>query len=304
MDFEQLSRIGFKHLMVLHVMLDTGSVTNTADILSVTPSSVSKVLSQLKVALSDELFLRNEGKLQPTPYAMQIAPAVNSMLASMNHLLTEEQFNPARFTGKFCFSMRESTLEVFASSLGKLTIDAAPNAQLQITTKARYGFQALHSGLIDFILLPHGINQKPIHNKDLSWESILSDQLICLMRPEHPLASEELNQQVYFQAGHIDVLDSELTPSLLDIITEQNHQQRQTKIAVADYGSAATLCRQADLIMTCSKAWAEVSLQAKNLVQKPLPFASKELAYSLVWNRTSTNGHTISWLVNYLQNRL
>ncbi|CAH0528882.1 LysR family transcriptional regulator [Vibrio hippocampi] len=303
MDFERLSRISFKHLTVLHVMLDTYSVTKTAQILSVTPSSVSKILSQLKQGLSDELFLRDSGQLLPTSYALKIAPTVNSMLANMNQLLTEEAFQPAHFDGKFAFSMRQSTFEIFAKPLGKLTVDAAPNAKLQVTTKARYGFQALHSGLIDFILLPHDVTQTPSHNKELSWEPIIEDERVCLMRPEHPLANSTLSQQDYLQASHVDVLDSELSESLFEKILKQYEHERNTKISVSDYGCAALLCQHSDIVLTCSKAWADVSLQAQGLVQKTLPFAGNKLAYSLVWNRFNTNAHTISWLVNYLRSR-
>lgn len=48
MDYLHLSRVSLKHLTVLHVMLNTHSVTQTAEQLYVTPSSVSKTLSQLR----------------------------------------------------------------------------------------------------------------------------------------------------------------------------------------------------------------------------------------------------------------
>ena len=48
MDLVKLSRISMKHLITLHVMLDTLSVTAAAERLCLSPSSVSKTLSQLR----------------------------------------------------------------------------------------------------------------------------------------------------------------------------------------------------------------------------------------------------------------
>lgn len=48
MDYIALSRISLKHLTVLHMLLTTHSVTQAAERLCVTPSSVSKTLSQLR----------------------------------------------------------------------------------------------------------------------------------------------------------------------------------------------------------------------------------------------------------------
>ena len=73
MDYVALSRISLKHLTVLHVLLSTHSVSGTAEVLCVTPSSVSKTLSQLREQLKDELFYREGTSLVPTPFALSVA---------------------------------------------------------------------------------------------------------------------------------------------------------------------------------------------------------------------------------------
>lgn len=72
MDLAKLSRISMKHLITLHVMLDTLSVTASAERLCLSPSSVSKTLSQLRDSLNDELFYRNGNSLVATPLAKRL----------------------------------------------------------------------------------------------------------------------------------------------------------------------------------------------------------------------------------------
>ena len=63
MDLIALSRLGGRHLVTLHLLLDTQSVTRSAERLCTTPSTVSKTLNQLRDLLGDQLLYRqgNQG---------------------------------------------------------------------------------------------------------------------------------------------------------------------------------------------------------------------------------------------------
>lgn len=301
MDIEGLNRVGFKHLLALHVMLDTCNVTKTAEQLSVTPSSVSKTITQLRDILDDELFFRDGTSLTPTLYAVEIAPLVHSMLASMNGLLNQARFEPQVFEGRFSLSMRESTLELFAKPLAKLTTELTPKAKLNIMTKAKFGFGALHSGQVDFIVLPHDVSQPPTNTKELVWEVVLEDELVCLMSPDHPLAEVELTIDHYLNSQHIGIAESELSRPYFEQTLRQQHGLRDVKMIVPDFGAAAVMCRQSEMLFTCSKQWADVACQAKGLKVKPLPFEYGKVAYSVVWNRAAINDPAIQWLCGYLR---
>ncbi len=101
MDLIKLSRISMKHLITLHVMLDTLSVTDCAQRLCVSPSSVSKTLSQLRDTLNDELFYRNGNRLVSTPLARRLGPTVHQMISDMNQIMTQEEFDVANYAGSF-----------------------------------------------------------------------------------------------------------------------------------------------------------------------------------------------------------
>lgn len=301
MDYLHLSRISLKHLTALHIMLNNHSVTLTAEQLCVSPSSISKTLSQLRVLLNDELFYRDGTQLIPTPFSIKIAPTVHSILASMNGLLHQEQFNPTSYSGSFCLSMRESTFEIFAPTLAKIAAIDAPHARFNIHSKEQLGFDALLSGQVDFILLPHDISQPPTNNKDLVWERILDDEMICLMSVNHPLSKQVLSVEDYLSYKHIGILDKELAQPYFEQNLTQQHQSRQMAMSVADFGSAAVLCHHTDFLFTSSKCWAEKALQAQGLAQKALPFDYGKVAYSLVWNKPNMNDQAMTWLRNQLR---
>ncbi|EGQ8442914.1 LysR family transcriptional regulator [Vibrio cholerae] len=304
MDYIHLSRFSLKHLTALHVMLNTRSVTQTAARLCVSPSSISKILAQLRELLNDDLFYRDGNQLIPTPYVQQMGPTVHHVLSSMNGLLHCTEFDPQAYQGHYRLAMRESTFELFAPKVTAILAACSSELSMTIHSKEHYGFEALQSGLIDCILLPHDISQPPTFAQDLVWQVIESDELVCLMSADHPLAHTELSVDAYLAYKHIGILDNELNEPYFEKYLTQQHETRRIAVATPDFGAAAILCRQTHLLLTCSKRWADHAMQAQGLVQKALPFEYGKVAYSLVWNKPSMNDRAIRWLCQQLNCQL
>ncbi|WP_375748434.1 LysR family transcriptional regulator [Vibrio sp. HN007] len=300
MDYIQLSRISLKHLTVLHVLLATNSVTKTSEQLCVSPSSISKILSQLRNLLGDELFYRDGTQLVPTAYALKIGPTVHSVLTSMNGVIHQQSFDPESYSGTFKLSMRSSAFEVFAPIMAKLASEKAPNSFFKIYSKEQLGLDALIRGQVDIVLLPHDISQPPTENRDLHWHSILNDEMVCLMNPEHPIANDDLTIKKYLKYRHIGIVEKELSVPYFEQNLAQQFEPRKIAISVSDFGSAALMCHQTDFLFTTSRIWAETALQAKGLVMKKLPFDYGKVAFSIVWNKASTNDPSMKWLYNEL----
>lgn len=300
MDYSTLSRLSLKNLTVMHVLLMTHSVTATADILCVTPLSVSKALSQLKAQLNDELFFRRGNQLTPTQYALSIGPAIHNVLSNINGIFEQGEFAPERYAGSLSLAMRESTFELFAPRLCDISAQLGQHARLNIATKAEFSFEALLSGKLDFLLLPHDVSQPPTVSKSLEWQTILADEMVCLMSASHPLAEKTLDIESYLACRHISVIDKDLAEPYFEQTLTQRYGARQIAMLVADFGAAALTCRHSAYLFTCSKRWAETALQAKGLVSKPLPFDYGQVAYSLVWNTVSLNNPACRWLYEQL----
>ncbi|EGQ9935653.1 LysR family transcriptional regulator [Vibrio vulnificus] len=299
MDYISLSRISLKHLTVLHVLLTTHSVTSAAEQLCVTPSCVSKILSQLRSVLNDELFYRDGTQLIPTSYALSIGPAIHGILSSMNGVIHQGTFDANSYNGTFSLSMRESTFEVFADTFSQI-LQQTPKAHLHIYAKEQHGFEALLRGQVDFILLPHDISQPPTMNRELIWHTIKRDEMICLMNKTHPAQQTDFTIEDYLSFQHIGIHDKELAIPYFEQTLIQSHKAREIALSVADFGAAAVMCHRTPLLFTCSKLWAETALQAKGLIQKSLPFDYGQVAYSLVYNKQSLNDPALTWLKSQL----
>ncbi|MCL1094389.1 LysR family transcriptional regulator [Shewanella kaireitica] len=302
MDIAKLSRISMKHLITLHVMLDTQSVTASAKRLCLSPSSVSKTLSQLRQSLDDELFYRHGNKLVATPLARRLGPNVHQIIHDMNLLITQEEFSPADYEGSFSLAMRESTFELIAAKLVADVLQQAPHIKLDIHAKDSIGFEGVVKGSLDFILLPHDRSQPPIAQQDLVWETLINDEMVCLMNAAHPLADKStISIDDYLDYSHIGISDVDLNRPFFELKLEQLALNRATPLSVADFGSAALMCHNSELLFTCSRYWADNALQAKGLITKRLPFDYGEVAYSLVWHKQSMNDPAHRWFYEQLK---
>lgn len=82
-------------LTVFVTLFKTGSTLRAATKLNRSQSFVSKTLAQLREDLGDPLFIRTANGLQPTSYAIQIAPKLQNAIEQISVALEPESFSPA-----------------------------------------------------------------------------------------------------------------------------------------------------------------------------------------------------------------
>jgi DNA-binding transcriptional LysR family regulator len=71
-----VSKLDLNLLVVFHHLLLHKRVSAVAQVLGMSQPAVSSALGRLRASLGDELFLRTQGGMEPTPYALQLAEPV------------------------------------------------------------------------------------------------------------------------------------------------------------------------------------------------------------------------------------
>lgn len=225
MDLISLSRLGGRHLVTLHLLLDSRSVTRSAERLCTTPSSVSKTLNQLRELLGDQLLYRQGNQLLPTPFAERIGPGLRRLLGELNGLTGQEGFAPASWQGELTLAMRESSMIwPMGPVLGKL-MQEVPGLVPVIRNKEEQGLAALAAGKLDFVILPHDQSQPGPGQPGLVWETLREDRLVCLLRDDHPALAGSWDLDAYLSWRHIAIRDNELA----DPFFEQSLAQLQVR---------------------------------------------------------------------------
>lgn len=282
MDLIALSRLGGRHLVTLHLLLDTRSVTRSAERLCTTPSTVSKTLNQLRELLGDQLLYRQGNQLLLTPFAERLGPTLRRLLGELNGLTSQEGFAPANWQGELNLAMRESSMIwPMGAVLGQL-LQEVPGLMPVVRNKDEQGLAALAAGKLDFVILPHDQSQPGVNQPGLVWENMREDELVCLMRADHPALTHPWDLDAYLSWRHIAIRDQELADPFFEQSLAQRQVRRRLGATLPDFGSAAALLRQSDLILTAVKGWATRAC-TQGLVSRPVPFDYGAVTHSLVW---------------------
>lgn len=294
MDLISLSRLGGRHLVTLHLLLDSRSVTRSAERLCTTPSTVSKTLNQLRELLGDQLLYRQGNQLLPTPFAERIGPGLRRLLGELNGLTGQEGFAPASWQGELTLAMRESSMIwPMGPVLGKL-MQEVPGLVPVIRNKEEQGLAALAAGKLDFVILPHDQSQPGPGQPGLVWETLREDRLVCLLRDDHPALAGHWDLDAYLSWRHIAIRDNELADPFFEQSLAQLQVRRQIAATLPDFGSAAALLRQSDLILTAIEGWTDQAAP-QGLASRPVPFDYGAVTHSLVWYGPMGGDPALRW---------
>ncbi|MDM5100543.1 LysR family transcriptional regulator [Aeromonas salmonicida] len=294
MDLIALSRLGGRHLVTLHLLLDSQSVTRTAERLCTTPSTVSKTLNQLRDLLGDQLLYRQGNQLLLTPFAERLGPTLHRLLSELNNLTSQGGFDPETWQGQLRFALRESSMVwPMGPILGQL-MQEVPGLVPNVWNKDEQGLTALAAGKLDFVILPHDQSQPLPRQPGLVWETLREDRLVCLLRADHPALDKLWDLDAYLSWRHIAIRDQELANPFFEQSLAQLQVRRQISATLPDFGSASALLRQSDLILTAIEGWALQSA-ALGLAIRPVPFDYGAVTHSLVWYGPAGEEPALRW---------
>lgn len=305
MDMSHLARVNINLLVTLQTLLKERSASAAASSMNLSQSSISKNLAQLRHLFKDPLFHRGPHGLIPTQLTLEIEPKLSQALFALDKLFAPDEFDLKQHKAKLKVSMPESAFEFLLAPIITQIIDEAPHIQLDSWFKDTLSLEHLSQGVLDFVVLPQDLGQTPKLGNQLITEELYRDELVCLLRKEHPTLKPDAikwNQNSYLDYRHIHVRDNELGAPVFDQTLAERGLERDIAIQVPDFHSATTLCQNSDLIFTTSTNWADYACQKFDLVCLPMPCATLPVVYSLIWHQRSESDPAHLWFKQILLN--
>ncbi|ACA18233.1 transcriptional regulator, LysR family [Methylobacterium sp. 4-46] len=186
--------INIRHLLVVNLVMELGSVSAAARRLRISQPSITKTVRMAEQELGISLFLRVGGRLQPTPEARLLLPEVR------------------RLSG-FVETLKELADQIRDGRTGRIRIVCNSTVANSVVPEAVARFRALWPGVtVDVMAYATkevvervarneadlGIADTPVRDPELRVEELCEAQMVCVMRADHPLA------------GHAEVRVSDL----------------------------------------------------------------------------------------------
>lgn len=180
-----LHRVDLNLLVVFEVLMETRSVTATAERIGRTQSAVSHSLARLREQLGDPLLVRVGGTMQPSPFAEMVIEDVRPILRSIRRVIAPRNlFDPATSDRVFRIAMPTLT-QVIAEVSARVEAEA-PHVRIEWLPAHHDVYAALSEGLIDLAhlggepRLPGGLEHQVM--EPFSW--------VTFARHDHPACSD------------------------------------------------------------------------------------------------------------------
>ena len=278
----ELAHLDLNLLLVFHHLLREKRVSAVATVLGMSQPAVSSALGRLRVSLDDELFLRTQRGMAPTPYALQLAEPVATALDGLQQALNvRASFDPASSERRFTLAMTDVGEMYFLPVLMDALTRSAPGVTLNVVAVTSDSLKDdMASGRTDLAL-----GLLPQLQAGFFQQALFRQPYVCLMREGHPMArSKALQLADFAAANHVRVMAAGTGHGRVDEALERQGLQRHIRLTVPHYVALGDVLGHSDLIATVPERFAQRVLAPFGLVTRSLPVVVEESAIHQFWH--------------------
>ena len=290
----ELARLDLNLLLVFHHLLREKRVSAVATVLGMSQPAVSSALGRLRTSLGDELFLRTQHGMAPTPYALQLAEPVATALDGLQQALNvRASFNPSTSQRSFTLAMTDVGEMYFLPVLMDALAQSAPGVTLNVVavTSASLGAD-MASGRTDLAL-----GLLPQLQAGFFQQALFRQPYVCLMRKAHPLAAApQLTLHDFAAASHVRVITAGTGHGRVDEALERQGLQRRIRLTVPHYVALGDVLGHSDLIATVPERFAQRVTRPFALTTRPLPLAVDGSVIHQFWHARLHKDPGHQWL--------
>jgi DNA-binding transcriptional LysR family regulator len=278
-------------LVVLDALVEEKSVQRTADRIGLSQSATSHALDRLRKLLDDEILVRTASGMAPTPRALSLATPIRSALEDIERALAPVRFDPATAEGAFVIAVETYEAVVVVPQLVNEVRREAPGIELTVRSGgAEEIISALDHGTADI-----AIGRFRALPSRLMTCRLMQDRYVCIMREDHPMASDHLTLDQYLACPHLMVSMGGANEDDVDEALAAIDQRRRIMMRLPSVLAAAIALSKSDMIATLNRAAARDvrRVGALKIVQLPLDMPPKH--FRLIWNRRFQDSPAHTW---------
>ncbi|WP_338846243.1 LysR substrate-binding domain-containing protein [Massilia sp. W12] len=251
-----LRKLDLNLLKVFDLLYDTGSVSDTANLLCISQSAASHSLRRLRLVLDDPLFVNSRQGMSPTKLAQQLMPGIRQALATLQHSLNfDHDFQPAASRRCFTLYASEYVELLLLPPLLTLLRQQAPHCSLEVRRlQNRIPAAELEQGSADLAISYAGCFE--LH-PNLCQEALLQEELCCVLDAADALAADQLDLPAYLALPHIYPAPWGDSSNLVDAWLARQGQQRCIRLSTQNYLAAALALPGSGALLTMPRRLAQ-----------------------------------------------
>lgn len=294
MNERHITGTNIRLFLVLDALLTERNVTRAATRLGLTQSAVSHALQRLRQIYADPLFVRGPVGMMPTPLALDLAAPLRSGLGELERVLNSDVlFDPRQSRRIFSVATVDHLLLTGMNRLLPRLQKEAPGIDLRVRPIGPGLAAALGDGSVDTALAGGEVEQQLSLDRGLMRSLIASEDFVCILRSDHPLARRKLTLEAYTGLSHLMISTGGRDTGMVDSALAGLGLRRRLALTVPGFAGAPILIAASDLIATVPRSVAEWGRRQFGLRLLPPPLAMPKAEAFLWWHQRFHNepGH-------------
>jgi DNA-binding transcriptional LysR family regulator len=286
----QLHRIDLNLLVVFEALMREGSVAGAATRLNKTPSAISHTLARLRAQVGDPLMVKVGGRMQASPFALQLVDDVQPILNSIKRVLKlPEPFHPAASTRIFRVGCPLAA-RILPQVVNRLQAQA-PHASVEWLSTPRQVYAAVSEGLIDLahlggeMALPDGLDEVDLPPL----------RFVSLVRAGHP-ALADWGPEAWRRYPHVQVKIGNEVTSAVDAARQPGAPDRRVGALISDCAAVGHLVANSDMIATLPTLLMAWDMAQYGLRPLPPAFPVPPFRARFFWSSRTTNDPALIWV--------
>jgi DNA-binding transcriptional LysR family regulator len=264
-------------LLVFEALINEHSVTKAAMHLGVSQSAVSASLKRLRVTYRDNLFIRGQRGIKPTPQAILLQPIIEDALALIRSTIEQNETQTSK-TQLVTIGVSDDFEIAYGSQIIRALIIALPSVRVVFRqTNSLLCGDALHERNIDFALTSHIEKDTRIHSQFLG-----NSGYSCLYDPNHRRGISPITLDEYTTQDHILVSYSGLTGVTDSVLLEQG-LRRNVRSSTSHFSALPFLLLGTDAIATIPSHAADAIANCTSLQVSTAPLAFPRYGINISW---------------------
>lgn len=292
------------------------SVARAAADLSLSPSAVSHALRRLRLILNDELFVRSDSGLQPTPRAMELSGRVKRGLLQFESAVEPNRFDPSTSLRTFRIAASDFFAVYALPHLMRRLSEIAPHIDLQIVNVSRSDLaRQLEMRSVDLVIgwfdkLPGFLRRTPFVQEGgfivvrsghpLTEGDVTTDRLLAFPHivVEFTGPSMERGDGFVDERGMVRRIRMEQT--LMDVRRGRETAAR-VALSVPFFMAVPPVLRVTDYVASLPRRFARQAVAEGGLVILDPALEPEQVEIEIIWHMRDDEDAGLSWLVEQLR---
>jgi len=279
-------------LVIFTNIMEQRSITKAANELGLSPSAVSHALGRLRGMLNDPLFYRTAKGLEPTDRAKEILVQVEDGLSHLSSAISsQQQFVPGDSTRVFSMQVADYVSGFFLPSFSNRIRQEAPNITIDIVPFSISTESVWDRVDVQIRLTPGRLKPKLVRSRRL-----MADDVVVIMRPDHPSAAEPMTPELYASLPHVKLSQSSTGTTVIDDALAERGLRRHSALIVSSWDTIPDLLMKTDMIAIAPSHLLSLDPRLKHLKSAPLPLEEVVFSFDLCWAESSEKESGHRWL--------